>query len=397
MSIFKDIKNWIEDRKMRKEIDEMVDLLSDSGSLYRSCALSDENFVYGVANYFSLMYNDLHFSNFDEKKHEQFSEMVTEWTKNFIEAEEMRLDDVKNKISHIEQLFSETGIDIYKRLYFDDCGQMLTDLVETAHLIERTENTYNQLDYHSFNMLENNIKGDMALVQCLAQAITSGKLRRDGMPFVRGEVVPIKLENFEEYEACIDEFVNETELPKNATDEQIIKAMEAYETFYGETFCVENYVNLDESFKHVDSDNFLDVTHKIFDIIHESYMEYQEELHYLDIYKDVTVYDTMLVPNVALLTYMVDPIMMLVPSEFDSLFSLLDDTDSKITIDKKYSGHYTRYLKECEISQDDANMYFTVMDDNLRESEIDYNNLENKEKNNADTKTKSSSKQIDGR
>ncbi len=221
MSIFKDIKNWIEDRRMKKETEEMVDLLNDSDYLYRSCALSDESFVHRVANYFSLMYNDLHFSNFDEKKHEQFSEMVTEWTKNFIDAEEMRLDDVKNKISHIEQLFSETGIDIYKMLYFDDCGKMLTDLVETAHLIEPTENTYNQLDYHSFNMLENNIKGDIALIQSLAQAISGGKLRRDGMPFVRGEVVPIKLEAFEEYEACIDEFVEGIELPENATPDQI--------------------------------------------------------------------------------------------------------------------------------------------------------------------------------
>ncbi len=173
--------------------------------------------------------------------------------------------------------------------------------------------------------------------------------------------------------------------------------MEAYETFLGDTFCVEDYVNLDESFKHVDSDNFLEITHKIFDYLHSSYAEYQEELHYLDPYKDVTVYDTMLVPNVALLTYMVDPIMMYVPSEIDCLFNLLDGTDSKITIDKKYSGHYTRYLKESDISQENANIYFTVMDDNLRQSEIDYNNLENKEKNNTETKTKASSKQVDGR
>lgn len=393
MSIIKDFKNWLEERKIKKETDEMVYLLNGSDRLYRSCALSDESFVHRVANYFSLMYNDLHFSNFDEKKHDQYNEMVTEWTKNFCDAEEMRLEDVKTQIAKIESLFEKTGIDIYNKLYFDKCGQMLTDLVETAHLIQPTENAYNQLDYHSFNILEDNIKGDIALIQSLAQSISSGNLRRDGMPFVLGEVVSIKLEDFEEYEACIDEFVEGINLPENATADQIQKAMEAYETFLGESFSVEDYADLDESFKHVDSDSYLAVTHKIFDFIYDSYAEYQEELHCLDKYKDVTVYDTMIVPNMALLTYMVDPIMMCVPSEFDSLFNLLDRTDSKITIDKKYSGHYTRYLKDCEISQDDASIYFTVMDDNLRASKIDYNNLEN----NTETKTKTSSKQVDGR
>lgn len=109
-------------------------------------------------------------------------------------------------------------------------------------------------------------------------------------------------------------------------------------------------------------------------MLYDGYSNYQKEIHNLDVYKDITVYDKMIVPNIELITYMVEPIMIFTPSEYESLFSLLDGTDSRITIDEKFCGAYTRALEQ-DISQDMASQYFVVMDDNLCESPINYNDI----------------------
>lgn len=246
MSVFKDIKKWLTDRKERKEVDDMARLLNNPTMLYYSGALSEPDFVGNVAKYFSAMYNDLHFSNFDEAKYQRYNDWVTEWTNNFIEAEEMRLDDVNRLLGIIEKQFAERGVDIEKSLYKDNFGQGLTDLINNAHLIKQNGDEYNKLDYHSYVLLEHTIKGEMSLIQTLAQAISSGKLRRDGMPFTKGEVVALNLDDFEEYENQLDTFVERINLPKNPTEAQLKKAMDAYENYCGESFSVEDFEDYGE-------------------------------------------------------------------------------------------------------------------------------------------------------
>lgn len=364
MSIFKEIKNWINEQKFKREMDDLVYYLNSEYELYQSDLLNNSGFINKVANYFSLLYNDLHYSNFDDKLHEMYNESVSEWSQNFIEAQHMRLEDVRNEKKCIEEAFNLEEIDIKKALFKDEDGELLSEVIETPEEIKEYEDAYNQLDYYNVCLLENQVKDEISLIQALSQAIQNGGIRREGMPFMRGGVVTIKLDDFIKYEKDLDDFVENINVPDNPNMFQFKKALKAYEKFVGCKFDLNDYASCFKSIKDYDPENVLDNSCLIFDLFYESYSEYQKQLHNLDVYKNITIYDQMLIPNCDMVKYVVDPALALAPTELPEVFKMLDKTDSRITIDKRFVKHYSRKLLKEQISPDQAKEHLQVSDSN---------------------------------
>lgn len=363
MAIFKEIKNWVNDQKNKREIKNMLYLLNSKYELYESEMLYDDEFVVKVADYFSLLYNDLHYSKFDEKKHEKYSKKVGEWTQNFIEAEEMILEDVRERMIQIEKEFDKSNVDIKKLLFKDKDGQNLTDIIKQSDEENLIEDNDKKFEYYIGCITENQVRDEISLIQALSQAIQNGGIRRDGMPFLRGGVVAIKLDDFIKYEESLDTFVENINLPDNPNMYQFKKALKAYKDFTGNDFNIEDFASYDESLKNPDPAKALDNACFVLNCLHQSFATYQKQFHVLDVYKPATVYDQMIIPNYDIVTYALDPMISLVPTEIDSLFKMLDGTDSRITIDKRFEKHYARKLKTY-ISSSQAKEYFQVSDSN---------------------------------
>lgn len=368
MGIFEKIKKHLDKKSDEKELK----LLFDPLSMYEQDKVDNDDFFFRVASYFSDLYNDLYYSDFDETMHDKYQEYLTKLTNNFAEASEYAEQELLGIRSRAKTYFEKKfGINLEHELYEKDSGIAYTQLWFNG-IGHDHEGVFTMEDCAWIDADLKSLEQSVSLLGAIVSAVGNCGLNQNCMPFIKGDVLAIDLQSFNDYESEIEQFVENIELPQNPTDDDMYKARDVFQWFAGEPFDLKLFENMKymERAKGETDDKY---EKRIFRELHCMYETYLDCLHGLDPYKSVTVYDQMIIKNDDFLECMVDPIIKYVPAEIDSLYNLLDENQSKVTIDEKLAKHYATVFDAVGFEAEDIKEHFQVIDvnDYTRPMELD--------------------------